>query len=154
MKKKLIIVLSATVWSFIRLYSQDFITEKKQPGAFPIVSGSAVSPVYVDDRDYSLVKRAGGFLQNDIQMVTGKKPEILNTLPTSGKNMIIIGTLDKSALINRLVEEKKMNVDSLKGKWEGYKLQVVDKPFNGIENALVIVGSDKRGAAYGVFELS
>ncbi len=33
-------------------------------------------------------------------------------------------------------------------------MQVIDKPFKGIDKALVIAGSDKRGAAYGTFEIS
>ncbi len=42
----------------------------------------------------------------------------------------------------------------IKNKWEGYQLQTVSHPFPGIENALVIFGSDRRGTAYGVLELS
>src|SRR5213075_1200996 len=53
-----------------------------------------------------------------------------------------------------LVSQKKLAVDDLKGKWEAFKLQTVTNPFRGIENALVIVRSDKRGTAYGVFEIS
>jgi hypothetical protein len=45
-------------------------------------------------------------------------------------------------------------VDTLKGKWEAYRLQVVKNPFKGIDQALVIAGSDRRGTAYGVFTLS
>ena len=93
-------------------------------------------------------------LQSDIEMVTGRKPEIIYTLPASIKNIIIIGTLNKSSLIKRLVKEKKMNVNGIKDKWECFELQVIHNPFKGIQNALVIAGSDKRGTAYGVFELS
>lgn len=45
-------------------------------------------------------------------------------------------------------------MDTLKGKWEAYRLQVVKTPFKGIDQALVIAGSDRRGTAYGVFTLS
>ncbi|MEI6945680.1 glycosyl hydrolase 115 family protein [Paraflavisolibacter sp. H34] len=33
-------------------------------------------------------------------------------------------------------------------------IQTIDKPFAGVQQALVIAGSDRRGAAYGVFTLS
>ncbi len=33
-------------------------------------------------------------------------------------------------------------------------MQTISNPVNTIKNALLIIGSDKRGAAYGVFELS
>src|SRR4051812_16988629 len=39
-------------------------------------------------------------------------------------------------------------------KWESSKLQTINSPVKGIQNALVFVGSDKRGAAYGTFTLS
>jgi len=87
-------------------------------------------------------------------MVTGKKPELLNKLPASQKNIIVIGSIDKSPLIGQLITEKKLDVTGIKGKWEAFTLQVVQHPFKGIDNALVIAGSDRRGTAYGVFELS
>lgn len=37
---------------------------------------------------------------------------------------------------------------------EAYQIQGVDKPMQGVEKALVIVGSDRRGTAFGVFDLS
>ena len=42
----------------------------------------------------------------------------------------------------------------IKDKWEAYLIQTISNPFKGIGNALVITGSDRRGTAYGVFELS
>ena len=40
------------------------------------------------------------------------------------------------------------------GKWEAYTLQVISRPQEGIDQALVIAGSTPRGTAYGIFELS
>jgi len=40
------------------------------------------------------------------------------------------------------------------GWWEACLTQVVDDPLPGVERALVIAGSDRRGTAYGIFELS
>ncbi len=42
----------------------------------------------------------------------------------------------------------------MRGQWEAFCLQTVARPAAGVQNALVIVGSDRRGTAYGVFELS
>jgi len=136
------------------IYSQNFVTEKNEAGAFPVVTSSQITSIYVDSTDDWLVRKAVSLLQNDIEMVTGKKPEIISSVPSSIRNVIIIGTIDKSSLIQKIVSEKKLNVDSIKGKWETFKLQTLGDPVNGIQNAFVIAGSDKRGAAYGVFELS
>ena len=41
-----------------------------------------------------------------------------------------------------------------KGKWESYFIEVVPHPSPGVDSALVIAGSDKRGTIYGIYDLS
>jgi hypothetical protein len=67
---------------------------------------------------------------------------------------VIVGTIDSSSIIKKLIEKKKIDVTDIEGKWESCLIQVVDKPFRGIKKALVIAGSDRRGAAYGLLEIS
>ncbi|OQP61801.1 glycosyl hydrolase [Niastella vici] len=128
----------------------------QQPvGAFPIVASKSATPIYVDAGDHWLVQKAAALLQTDIEKVTGKKPDTAHTHPRgTAKNIIVIGSLDQSLLIRQLVALKKLSVDSIKDKWEAFQLTVIPNPFPGVNNALVIAGSDRRGTAYGVFELS
>src|SRR5882724_8531983 len=137
------------------VYAQDFIATKNEAGAFPLVpDGGKAAVLYVDNNDDWLVQKAASLLQGDIQQVTGTQPALLNTLAGAGNYCIIIGSEGKSSLIRRLAAEKKINLDPLKGKWEAYIMQVVANPLPGVAQALVIAGSDRRGTAYGVFELS
>ncbi|MDB5211420.1 MAG: glycosyhydrolase [Sediminibacterium sp.] len=136
-----------------QLCAQNFITEKKENSGFVLV-GSNAATLVVDDKDHWLVQKAASFLQTDIESVTGKKPAIQNILSSGGKNIILIGSADRSSLIAQLVKNKKIKTGNLLGKWEAYQIQVVANPFPGIDNALVITGSDRRGTAFGVFELS
>jgi hypothetical protein len=145
--------LFAVLFISIAVDAQNFVTSKKEDGAFAIASSQAAS-IYIDANDDWLVNKAATLLQSDIEMVTGKKPVIVNDLSSASKNTIIIGTIDGSSLIKKLIAGKKIDVSSIKGKWEAFQLQTLTKPFNGIDNALVIAGNDKRGTAYGVFELS
>ena len=46
------------------------------------------------------------------------------------------------------------SISRLAGKWESYQLTLIDRPFPNVKKALVIAGSDPRGTAYGIFELS
>src|SRR6185369_1060922 len=39
-------------------------------------------------------------------------------------------------------------------KWESFQIETVNNPFPNVENALVITGSDRRGTAFGVYEMS
>ena len=65
----------------------------------------------------------------------------------------MVGTL-KSRYIRELVKAKKIDASLLEGKNEKYLMTVVSAPLNGVDEALVIVGSDKRGTIYGIYELS
>lgn len=150
--KKALWLITACL-SFINLQAQ-FISEKKEPGAFPIVTINGATAVYVDSSETFLARKAATFLQNDILMVTGHQSALLHQLPASGNSLIIIGTAGSSPIINQLIAAKKLDAGSLLGKWETYQLQVVEKPCNGVGYALVISGSDRRSTAYGVFELS
>ncbi len=42
----------------------------------------------------------------------------------------------------------------MENRWESYLIEVVRNPFPGVNKALVIVGSDRRGTAYGLFSIS
>jgi Glycosyl hydrolase family 115/Gylcosyl hydrolase family 115 C-terminal domain len=147
-------MLSVLTLCVTAAHSQDWVTEKKQGNAFPIVAGSRATAIYVGEKDHWLVQKAASFLQQDIEMVTGHRPEIVHALPMTAENLIIIGSLDRSSLIGSLNADNKLHAADLKGKWEAFSLQVIDNPAKGIGRALVITGSDRRGTAYGVFTLS
>ncbi len=58
-------------------------------------------------------------------------------------------------MIDRLIADGTIgDVDKIRGRWEHYLLQVIEQPLPGVRRALVIVGSDRRGTAYGVLTLS
>ena len=122
------------------------------PAAFPLVSPTETTAIYVSDQDHWLVQKAAAFLQKDIERVTGRRPVLLHQLPAAAKNLVIIGSLDGSPLIRQL--SKITTISTLQHKWEAFTTGVSDHPLPGISHALIIAGSDRRGAAYGVFELS
>lgn len=120
--------------------------------SFPIVEKNAAANLFVDTNDFPGVIIAANNLSKDISRVTGVVP--VNDESNPGANPIIIGTLGKSEIIDRLVREKKIDVSPIAGKWESFLIQVVPKPLPGIQKALVICGSDKRGTIYGIYDLS
>ncbi|MGB9468308.1 MAG: glycosyl hydrolase 115 family protein, partial [Candidatus Acidiferrum sp.] len=72
----------------------------------------------------------------------------------SQQSAVIIATLGKSALLDQLIRDHKIDTAALAGKWESYLIQTVAHPIPGVSSALLIVGSDKRGTIYGIYELS
>jgi hypothetical protein len=154
MKEKILNLILVAISLSFTSSAQTFVVTKNTDGDFPIVTSSETTSIYIDENDDWLVHKAASLLQHDIEMITGKKPELISSMPSLLKNIIIIGTINGSTTISELIAEKKLDVDDIKGKWEAFKLQTISDPVKGINNALIIVGSDKRGAAYGAFTLS
>ncbi len=143
------LLLMAAVFGVNAIEKQQFVFSEKAEGYFPlIVDGTPVS-VLSDEKDFKGVQYAVEDLFEDFERVCGKKPG-----KTTGKQVVIVGTLGQSATIDRIFKDKKMDIKDLKGKREKHLIQVVSNPISGVESALVIAGSDKRGTIYGVYELS
>ena len=123
------------------------------PGGFPLLN-EAPANILVSTNDWPGVSRTAKDLIADVHRVTGKSPELFTNIKSTHNNVVIIGTIGKSELIDRLIRDKKIDASDIVGKWESFFIQVVPKPFPGIDNALVICGSDKRGTIYGIYTLS
>jgi hypothetical protein len=145
-------VLAACLISNVR--AQVTVSDEPQNGSVELISSGHSSAICIDPGDFELIKKSAGWLQQDIEMVTGKKLAIRHQVPASSSSIVIIGTIERSSLIRQLLGRKKINVDRIKNKWDAYSIQTVSNPFKGIKNAIVIIGSNKRGAAYGTLELS
>jgi hypothetical protein len=86
--------------------------------------------------------------------VTGAAPAVTVGGSPSGRDVVLIGTIGKSATIDRLIAAGKIDGKALSGKWETFVTQVVANPAPGVSRALVIAGSDKRGTIYGIYDIS
>lgn len=134
--------------------AQSLISDHNNKGDFPLFSSSlGVAAIYTDSTDDWLVQKAAFLLQADIQKVTGKSPLVIHKLSPANKNVIIIGTTG-SAVFKNLEQKQLVNLRDIRNKWETSRLVVTNNPLNAKGKAFVITGSDKRGTAYGVFELS
>ena len=118
---------------------------------FTLVENGAPNAILIDEQEDAGVMIAAKNLQNDFKLVTGKTADL--QFEPGAKRMVIVGTL-KSRYIKELVKSKKIDASLLNGKNEKYLMTVVPAPLKGVEEALVIAGSDKRGTIYGVYELS
>lgn len=111
--------------------------------------------IFIDPNDFATVRKAAELLQQDIELVTGKKISLITaSLGDIKGNAIIIGSLGKSSIVNQLVRQKKISATNVKAKWEAYQIQTIKFPTKTISNALIIFGNDRRGTAFGVLELS
>lgn len=129
------------------------VTGSQSGQSFPIISTSTATSILYDSNDAPVVGTAAKMLNSDIYAVTGKKLSVV-TANVATEYAIIAGTVDSSAYIKQLSDAGKIDVSKVKGKWEAFSIQKVDHPLDGITQALVICGSDPRGTAYGLLELS
>ena len=131
-----------------------YISSEIKAGSFALSSSGSSAPICVNSHDFPGVIRAARELAKDVERVTKAKPLLFGDTIPSSKEIVLIGTIGKNPLIDKLVSEKKINVDGVSGKWEAFLLQVINNPFEGIDRALVIAGSDKRGTIFGIYDLS
>ncbi|MGW2613738.1 glycosyl hydrolase 115 family protein [Streptomyces sp. NPDC001500] len=124
-----------------------------RPG-FDLVHDGVAVEVYVDAADDPAVIRAAGDLQADVERVAGVRPELRHTLPEQAAALVLVGTLGASPVIDGLVARGRLDVSRVRGRWEASVSQVVERPAPGVRRALVIAGSDRRGAVYGIYDTS
>ncbi|MEP6493469.1 MAG: glycosyl hydrolase 115 family protein [bacterium] len=122
-------------------------------GRFALVAGKA-APLLVSAKDYPGVTRAARDLRADVLRVSNVEPAFHVDSARASREIVVIGTLGRSAVIDRLVREQKLNVAGIAGRWETFVIQIVEKPMPGVDRALVIAGSDKRGTIFGIYDLS
>ena len=112
-------------------YATDFVTFKRHSLSDIELTRTSDTITY-DPLDWKGVKMAVENLRHDLKAVTG-----------SANAPVVVATIGKS----KLAKKYKLQSKELQGKWEQY-LIFTDK------GKLVILGSDKRGTIYGVYELS
>lgn len=129
-----------------------FISKTQVPGSFCIADQQKKATLILSENEWPGVIWAAGNLQEDIRKVTGKTPEL--NMDKIAPMAIIIGTIGNSKIIDQLIKTNKIDVTGIFGNWEATLTQVVKNPIPGVDSALVIAGSDKRGTIYGIYELS
>jgi hypothetical protein len=155
---KILSLAALCLFIFVRdsfaLGQVQYVENVSRQNSFPIVQGNVAASLYVDSNDFAGVVRAANDLQADIGRVAGLTPTVFHEETGLGKNAIIVGTIGKSRVIDRLIRDGKIDAAQIAGKWESFLIQVVPEPLPGVASALVIAGSDKRGTIYGIYDLS
>lgn len=155
MKRYLLSIAFGLLGTFV--IGQNTITIKTESvgqASFPLFEGKKAAPLFYDSSDFEVVKEVVNLFAEDVKSVTGVKPKVHSKGNINAKHAIIAGTLGHSQLIDNLIASGKLNADPIRGGWEQFLIKTLDQPLPGVEKALVIAGSDRRGTAYGLFTLS
>ena len=154
-KLKVILILVACLSGVSTVWAQVSLT-KGGSGAdeFELVKSGKAAKLYYDVRDFEVIKKSAHLFSNDVRLVTDREIAVSEAVEEMSSNCIIVGTLGHNEMIAKLILKKKLDVSTLKDKWESFHIEVVRNPFPGVKKALVVVGSDRRGTAYGLFSIS
>lgn len=127
------------------------------PGpAFPLVRSGRAAALYIDPagNDYGGISRVAASFAGDVKAVSGVMPSVTADPRTLRGDVILFGTIGQNKLIDQLIGGGRLDVQAIAGMRECYVIRLLEQPLPGVERALVIAGSDKRGAAYGIYSVS
>ena len=147
-------VLGAVALGFVSAFAADnkgIASDELPADRFTLIENGNPVTILADEADKSGVQIALKALQKDFMAVSGKLAPVVYE-PGVGKP-VIVGTMD-SKYIAQIIKAKKIDKKELQGKREKYIMTVIANPIKGIDEALVIAGSDMRGTIYGIYELS
>lgn len=133
----------------------------EQPGypavkELTLVKQGKAAKLYLDPKsgDYDGLCRVAGSFAADVQLVTEAAPEFVTQIEALSGTVIIAGSIGGNEVIDSLIAEGALDVSSIQGKRECYRIQLIERPVAGVDQALVIAGSDKRGTIYGIYRIS
>lgn len=123
--------------------------------SFPLVTETQITPILVDRSDAKVVKISSELLAKDINAITGRQPDVIfSENDTLSETVIIAGTIGNSAVIDNLIKTKRLDVSPISHKWEASMIVTLTNVSEKIKKAVIVVGSDRRGTAYGLMDIS
>ena len=131
--------LLATVMSAANVLN---VSEKN--GSLPLVTKGSVPSIYVSPDESLTVRHVAGVFADDVERVSGIRPVQASEASAA---TVVVATLGHNKYIDRLVSSRQLNVSPIRRGWEQFVIKVVGRQ-------LIVVGSDRRGAAYGLLTLS
>lgn len=136
---------------------RSYIETSCSPGCFRVASPQAAATIYVDgSSEPPGVVRAATDLQSDLHRVTSQTLALVQNATALRRTApaIIVGTVNRSALLTELAASGKLDLAQVADVWEAFLIQTVSHPLPGLASALVIAGSDRRGTIFGVYDFT
>jgi hypothetical protein len=121
---------------------------------FSLIENAMPAAILIDLGVDPAVAHVADSFSADLERVSGQRPRRYTSLEGLAGPVVVIGVLGQSATIDQLVRAGKIDAAGLQGEWEAFLQIVVDDPFPGVPQALVIVGADRRGAVFGTYDIS
>ena len=137
---------------------ESFITFEQSDGAYMLGRYLNWTSSAISDEDWYGAQRAANNVAIDFGRVTSVNGTIVaingSTNFQSSVSVIIAGIIGRSTLIDSLAEQQIIDISETEGQWGAYTNQLVGNQMDGVSQALVVAGADKRGTIYGLYDIS
>jgi hypothetical protein len=110
--------------------------------------------IIVDANDWEGIHIAVEALADDFERVTSTRAILMNYTGdtiSAVEPIILVGSVGNSSLVQQI---DGLDTTNIEDQWEMFTTSVLDNPIEGVDQALVIAGSDKRGTIFGIYTLS
>lgn len=144
---KRLLYLSVLLLSSIIAGAADRLTVCSDNGPFMLANDGRTATVVVSPHEPLAVQKVAGIFADDVCRVTGVRPVVSHVHASKQKGTVVIATIGHNTYVDGLISKGRLDVSAIRGAWERFIIKMVD-------GRLLIVGSDRRGTAYGVFTLS
>lgn len=134
--------------------AQPFISERSGDNTLLLCGAGTIPTILIDKECDPGVLRAVKNLQTDFHQVSGITPRHSEHIQQGATPAIIVGVVGTDSYIDQLARKRVFDSGELTGKREKYLIQTVSNPLPGVVEAVIVAGSDKRGAIYGIYEIS
>ena len=122
---------------------------RSRAGAFRLSTPGHTATIFLSPEDAPALSSVVETFADDVNRVTGNRPRIVSSLTgLSNADVVLVGTVAHLPLLPHL------DTAAVAGHWESALTTTLDHPLPGIAHALVVAGSDRRGAAFALFTLS
>lgn len=140
-----------TLMFLLLLASTALFSQQSTP--FYLLSPTHSTSLFIDPKEKQVVKTAVELFSSDMKTVGDAKIKVYNRYTIEPSCLIVAGTIGCNPFIDSLISKGLLSVDEINNKWEAFKIKVFDQK-NSQQKILLVVGSDSRGTAYGILELS
>lgn len=137
----------------VSLFAEKAFANASDPG-FPLIADGVPATVVIDEGADSAIVHVADSFAGDLARVSTRAPRRQSGVAGVRGPVVLIGELGRCRIIESLIASGKIDASDLKGEWEAFRQIVVRNPFPGVAQGLVIVGSDRRGAVYGTYDIS
>lgn len=122
--------------------------------AFELASPDAVATILVPVSEPHCVQLAAEDLAGDVEKVAGRRPAVVRRIEDAAADCVVVLSVDRPESRRLLDQLLPTATRQLRDKWEAFRVEAVVAQAGPVRRALVIAGSDPRGAMFGLYRFS